>query len=173
MDRNHSQAVSARRSALRKRYDRPFFFNQLRINPGSIWLARHLGYGVLHGNLVASITLAILVALSAILALITINVPSLPSIRRVAPRIALLGTLYFVLIGLGFMFVEIGLIQRISIYLGHPVYGMPIGLFGIIVSTGLGSLCSYRLSWLTGLRLQLGSVHLASTLFPRPIGSRC
>jgi len=73
----------------------------------------------------------------------------------VTSRIALLGSLYFVLIGLGFMFVEIGLIQRISIYLGHPVYGMAIGLFGIIVSTGLGSLCSSRLSLLTGLRLQL------------------
>jgi hypothetical protein len=35
------------------------------------------------------------------------------------------------------------------------VYGMAIALFGIIVSTGLGSLCSYRLSLLTGLRLQL------------------
>jgi hypothetical protein len=73
----------------------------------------------------------------------------------VTPSIALLGTLYFVLIGLGFMFVEIGLIQRISIYLGYPVYGMAIGLFGIIVLTGLGSLFSYRISLLTGLRLQL------------------
>jgi len=136
--------------------DRPFFFNQLRIiDPASVWLAHRLGYGVLHGNLAATITLAVVVALSTILVLITTIVPSLPSIRRVTPSIALLGTLYFVLIGLGFMFTEIGLIQRISIYLGHPVYGMAIGLFGIIVSTGLGSLCSYRLSLLTGLRLQL------------------
>jgi hypothetical protein len=135
--------------------DRPFFFNQLRINPGSIWFARHLGYGVLHGNLLASITLAVVVALSTILVLIVTLVPSLPSIRTVTPRIAALGSVYFVLIGLGFMFVEIGLIQRISVYLGHPIYGMAVGLFGIIVSTGLGSLCSYRLSLLTGLRLQL------------------
>jgi hypothetical protein len=135
--------------------DRPFFFNQLRIDPGSIRLAHHLGYGVLHGNLLASITLAVVVALSTILVLITTIVPSLPSIRRVTPRIAALGSVYFVLIGLGFMFVEIGLIQRISVYLGHPIYGMAIGLFGIIASTGLGSLCSYRLSLLTGLRLQL------------------
>jgi hypothetical protein len=135
--------------------DRPFFFNQLRIDPGSIRLAHHLGYGVLHGNLLASITLAVVVALSTILVLITTIVPSLPSIRRVTPRIAALGSVYFVLIGLGFMFVEIGLIQRISVYLGHPIYGMAIGLFGIIASTGLGSLCSYRLSLLTGLRFQL------------------
>jgi hypothetical protein len=135
--------------------DRPFFFNQLRINPRSIWLAHRLGYGVLHGNLLATITLAVVVALSTILVLITTIVPSLPAIRKVTPSVALLGTLYFVLIGLGFMFIEIGLIQRISIYLGHPVYGMAIGLFGIIASTGLGSLCSYRLSLLIGLRLQL------------------
>ena len=84
------------------------------------------------------------------------------------PRIAILGSVYFVLIGLGFMFVEIGLIQRISVYLGHPIYGMAIGLFGIIVSTGLGSLCSYRLSLLTGVRLQLwaGALGLYLILLP-------
>ena len=148
--------------------DRPFFFNQLRIDPASIWLAHRLGYGVLYGNLAATITLAIVVALSTILVLITTIVPSLPSIRRVTPSIAVLGSVYFVLIGLGFMFVEIGLIQRISVYLGHPIFGMAIGLFAIIVSTGIGSLCSYRLSLLTGLRLQLwaGALGLYLILLP-------
>ena len=148
--------------------DRPFFFNQLRIDPASLRFARHLGHGILYGNLAATITLAVVVALSTILVLITTIVPSLPSIRRIKPRIAVLGSVYFVLIGLGFMFVEIGLIQRISIYLGHPVYGMAIALFGIIVSTGLGSLCSYRLSLLTGLRLQLwaGALGLYQILLP-------
>jgi hypothetical protein len=149
--------------------DRPFFFNQLRItNPASFRLALGSTIGVGSGNLVATITLAVVVALSTILVLITTIVPSLPSIRRVTPRIAILGSVYFVLIGLGFMFVEIALIQRISIYLGHPVYGMAIGLFGIIVSTGLGSLCSYRLSLQTGLRLQLwaGALGLYLILLP-------
>jgi hypothetical protein len=148
--------------------DRPFFFNQLRIDPASVWLAIQLGYGVLQGNLAATITLAVVVALSTILVLITTIVPSLPSIRRVTPRIAVLGSVYFVLIGLGFMFVEIGLIQRISIYLGHPVYGMAIALFGIILSTGLGSLCSYRLSLLTGLRLQFWACALGLYLILLP-----
>jgi hypothetical protein len=136
--------------------ERPFFFNQLRItDPASLWLALSSIAGVANGNLVATVTIAVVIVLSAILVLISAVVPSLPSVRRVTPRMAVLGSGYFILIGLGFMFVEIGLIQRISIYLGHPVYGMAIGLFGIIVSTGLGSLCSYRLSLLTGLRLQL------------------
>jgi hypothetical protein len=40
------------------------------------------------------------------------------------------------------MFVEIGLIQRLSLFLGHPVYGLAIGLFGLILATGIGSLAS-------------------------------
>jgi hypothetical protein len=32
------------------------------------------------------------------------------------------------LIGLGFMLVEIGLIQSLSLFLGHPVYGLAVGL---------------------------------------------
>jgi hypothetical protein len=149
--------------------DRPFFFNQLRItDPAAFLLALDSKSGVVRGNLLATVTLVVVVTLSTILVLITTVVPSLPSIRRVKPRVAVLGSVYFVLIGLGFMFVEIGLIQRISIYLGHPVYGMAIGLFGIIVSTGLGSLCSYRLSLLTGVRFQLwaGALGLYLILLP-------
>jgi hypothetical protein len=88
-----------------------------------------------------------------VLVFITTVIPSLSSIRRVEPRIAVFGSAYFLLIGLGFMFVEIGLIQRISVYLGHPIYGLAIGLFGIIVSTGIGSLLSARVSLLRGRRL--------------------
>ena len=98
----------------------------------------------------------------------TILVPSLPSLRQVELPIALLGSAYFLLIGLGFMFVEMGLIQRISVYLGHPIYGLAIGLFGIIVSTGFGSLLSSRISLLTGRRLLvwvgLTSIYIAILL---------
>jgi len=147
--------------------DRPFFFNQLRITRPASWLAIP-EFGVHRGNLVATLTLIMVIMLSTILVLLTTIVPSLPSVCRVTPRIAMLGSIYFVLIGLGFMFVEIGLIQRISIYLGHPVYGMAIGLFGIIVSTGLGSLYSSRLSLLTGARFQfwVGALGLYLILLP-------
>ena len=86
---------------------------------------------------------------------LTIVVPSMPSLRQVLPRLAGLGTAYFLLIGLAFMFVEIGLIQRISVFLGHPIYGLAIGLFGIIVSTGFGSLLASRVRLLSGASLLL------------------
>jgi len=142
--------------------DRPFFFEQLRIgDPRALWSALKSDDGVLRGNLRALATLALIIMLSIVLVFITILIPSLPSIRQVHPRIATFGSAYFLLIGLGFMFVEIGLIQRISVYLGHPVYGLAIGLFGIIVSTGIGSLLSARVSLLVGGRLLAWTTLLA------------
>jgi hypothetical protein len=52
---------------------------------------------------------------------------------------------YFSLIGAGFMFVEIALIQRLTVFLGHPMYALGILLFTMIASAGLGSLASDRL----------------------------
>jgi hypothetical protein len=48
------------------------------------------------------------------------------------------------LIGIGFMTIEIALLQRMSVFLGHPVYSLSIVLFSIILSTGLGSIVSDR-----------------------------
>jgi len=53
--------------------------------------------------------------------------------------------LYFATIGFAFMFVEIGLIQRLSLFLGHPIYGFTVVLFGLLLATGLGSFLSDRI----------------------------
>jgi hypothetical protein len=52
------------------------------------------------------------------------------------------GSLYFVAIGLGFMFVEVPLIQRFVLYLGHPSYAITLVLAGILLGSGLGSLAA-------------------------------
>jgi hypothetical protein len=125
--------------------DRPFFFNQLVLTDlASIALGRSRTAGVMPGNFTAATTVALIVVLSLALVLATTIIPSLPSVRETSATLATLGTLYFGLIGLGFMFIEIGIIQRASIFLGHPVYGLAIGLFSIILSTGVGSLLSER-----------------------------
>jgi hypothetical protein len=149
--------------------DRPFFFQQLRMTDPTAWRnAMNSQDGVVRGNLQAALTLATIIALSMMLVFVTILAPSLPAVRQVSPWIAALGSAYFLLIGLGFMFVEIGLIQRISVYLGHPVYGLSIGLFGIIVSTGIGSLLSSRVFVLSGRRLLLwaGTLGVYLALLP-------
>lgn len=46
---------------------------------------------------------------------------------------------YFVGIGTGFMLLEISLVQRLGIFLGHPIYGLTVVLFSLLLSCGLGS----------------------------------
>ena len=52
--------------------------------------------------------------------------------------------IYFAALGLGFMFIEICLIQRLTLFLGYPTYSLTVTLFALLVSTGLGSLLSER-----------------------------
>jgi hypothetical protein len=46
---------------------------------------------------------------------------------------------YFAAIGLGFMLVEIALMQRLIVLLGHPTYGLSVVLFSLLLGSGLGS----------------------------------
>lgn len=46
---------------------------------------------------------------------------------------------YFTAIGIAFMLVEISLMQRLGIFLGHPIYGLTVVLFSLLFSCGIGS----------------------------------
>jgi SAM-dependent methyltransferase len=140
---------------------RPFFFNQLPLHRPlqALQIALHpYGAGINSGNVLATATLALLFLVALMLVLATIVIPLRPALRDVGPRLAVGGTLYFLLIGIGFMCVEIGLLQRLSVFLGHPVYALSIVLFAIILTTGLGSLLSDRLPLDTPRRLAAWSL---------------
>ena len=51
---------------------------------------------------------------------------------------------YFAGIGLGFLLIEVAQLQRLSIFLGHPTYGLTVSLFSVLVFSGLGSLLTER-----------------------------
>jgi predicted membrane-bound spermidine synthase len=148
--------------------NRPFFFNQLRFGdiPQAVGklLDGELGEGVIHGNLVASITLALIFAIALVAVLCTIVLP-LKEATKSAPReLIVAGTLYFALIGLGFMFAEISLLQLFSLFLGHPVYALGVCLFSLILSSGLGSLATGAVPLDNGWRIVVWGGALASYL---------
>lgn len=53
---------------------------------------------------------------------------------------------YFACLGLGFMLVEIPLIQKFIIFLGQPIYAIAVILAALLIFSGIGSLLSGRFS---------------------------
>jgi hypothetical protein len=149
---------------------RPFFFNQVRLDRliGQDLAALSSQPGVFRGNLMATRTLAILILISGVLVAATIILPLRSTMSGVAPALTVAGSCYFTLIGIGFMMTEIALLQRISIFLGHPVYALSIVLFSLILATGLGSLSSERVPLNTQLKLLVWAVLTCLYLFALP-----
>jgi hypothetical protein len=126
--------------------DRPYFFNftrwsDLRRSARYIDEAPAVSQGnpyFLLGQLGFSTTLAIIMILGPVVG------------RREHLQRAHLGRflLYFGAVGLGFIGIEIVLIQKLLLFLGHPVYSITVTLFSMLVFTGIGSMLSER--WFEG-----------------------
>jgi hypothetical protein len=125
--------------------NRPFFYNFFKLNKikltfnslGQKWLA------FLQGEF-----LVLLLLVQAIgLAFVLILLPVIFQRKKIISRNHKLGKifLYFGLIGMSFMFVEITLIQKFILFLGHPLYSVAIILFSLLFSSGIGSLLSKKI----------------------------
>src|SRR5438128_3969241 len=76
--------------------------------------------------------------------------------------------IYFASIGLAFMMIEIGQLERLIVFLGHPIYGLTVVLFVLLIASSCGSLVSDRMSrW-----IWLLPVLLAAFIFVSPIVTR-
>ncbi|MHC1744013.1 MAG: SAM-dependent methyltransferase [Syntrophobacteraceae bacterium] len=53
---------------------------------------------------------------------------------------------YFSALGLAFLFMEMAFIQKLILFLGHPIYAASVVIAGFLVFAGLGSRCSAVLS---------------------------
>ena len=51
---------------------------------------------------------------------------------------------FFAAIGLGFLTLEVSLIQRFALFLGFPTYALSVVLFSLLLWTGVGSLLAGR-----------------------------
>lgn len=141
--------------------DRPFFFHFFKWGQtravlqqlGRIWLPwGGSGYFVLVALLaVATVTSGVLILL-----------PLAFSKRGKEEKRGLRGRVlaYFGLLGLGFLFVEIPLMQRFILFLGQPVYAFAGVVASLLFFSGLGSLASPRLSPGRTLPLLVGAILL-------------
>ncbi|MBI1354769.1 MAG: hypothetical protein GC160_10505 [Acidobacteria bacterium] len=123
--------------------NRPFFFYTVPLP--DLWsfilspwnVDSKVNLGVL--LLVASLGMSIVATLAILL------LPRL-LLGRQAPSGGLLWVhlAYFFAIGLGFILIEIALVQRIVFFLGQPTYALTVVIFSLLISSSLGSYFSQR-----------------------------
>jgi hypothetical protein len=125
----------------------PFFFNSVRIGQlGELlgaspeWRKTNLG----------TLSLITLLVISTVLVALFIVAPLALAGRAGRERGQLLRRAlrhipYFGFLGGGFILVEVAMIQKCILFLGHPVYALAVVLFGLLVFSALGSWRSSRI----------------------------
>lgn len=121
--------------------DSPFFFQMLRLR--DIYDQGLRSQGQLGSNIRAVYILGNLLIITVGLTIAFILLPLSLSTRRGARKQSIqeIGPffVYFLGIGLGFILIEISMLQRLTIFLGHPTFSLSVVLFSLLLSTGAGS----------------------------------
>src|SRR5262249_19370747 len=87
-----------------------------------------------------------LVAVSLVATILILVAPPLLLGTRLPPHRGVRGfLLFFLFIGAGYILIEVALIQKFVLFLGHPTYALTVVIFSMLVSSGIGSFASRRL----------------------------
>ena len=124
--------------------DRPFFYAVLRLDQLGTILKR---IEILpQAEVGALVNLAVL-AQAAVFALLVLLVPLIAPRRLRLPATGVLRPIaYFPALGLGFLFIEIFLIEKASLWLNDRTSGFAVVLTGMLVFSGLGSMTADRMT---------------------------
>ncbi|MBM3739154.1 MAG: hypothetical protein FJW39_25545 [Acidobacteria bacterium] len=135
--------------------NRPFFFYT--VQPRDIWefltsgsrgsadykinRAVPLLFGVVAVSLFATAVMLLLPPL-----VLGSRLPGEPGVRRFLA--------YFLCIGVGYILIQVALIQKFVLFLGHPTYALTVIVFSMLVASGAGSFLSRRLGMFEAGRLE-------------------
>jgi len=114
--------------------DNPFFFFTERFGTLLTKPAATLS----NNNAAISMTL-VLIVMGFLACIYYIVTPFVRLAKRMPLSVLTPPVAYFCAIGMGFMLIEISQMQRLMVFLGHPVYGLAVVLFTILLFSGLGS----------------------------------
>ncbi len=122
--------------------DRPYFFhfNRFLDWAGARELLNAPASQVQGNPLFVLVQLAVAALLSALLLLLPLR--GRARVEAGAPIGAALG--YFLAVGVGFVAIEVTLMQELTLLVGHPVHSITVTLASILVATGLGSFLTRR-----------------------------
>jgi hypothetical protein len=133
---DREQFYAAYRSDIRPTTDdRPFFFHTTKIEDQ---FDVAFGQKMLFGNGLSA--LMTLLGISAGLVVVFVIGPLILAGRgQERPSGWLAWLVYFGALGAGFMLIEVSVLQRFVLLLGHPVYSLTVTLFSLLLGTGLGA----------------------------------
>ncbi|HNV68873.1 MAG TPA: hypothetical protein PKO06_04185, partial [Candidatus Ozemobacteraceae bacterium] len=135
--------------------DSPFCFNCERWSELLPALLR-LNLGAVSYGEWPSLILLSLLLLSGLLTLLFIFVPLYLAAATDFSHAQRPVILYFCLLGVSFIFIEISLMQRFSLLLGHPSYSLTTTLGSLLLFSGIGSMMAGRFAILG--RLSFGAI---------------
>ena len=130
--------------------DRPYFSAMLKA--GSFDYIRNTAYDPEHWerevppDLWAEPVVLVTLAQAFIFALIILAFPLIAGRKRMARRGKVRAFVYFGCLAIGFMFVEMVLIQKFTLYVAAPAYAAAVVLSGMLVFSGIGAAFSSRFS---------------------------
>jgi len=126
--------------------DRPFFFYT--VQPRDI--LNFLKQGGLSADYKINRALPLLfevLGISVLAIVIVLAFPPLLLGQRLPAEKGVRGfLLYFVCIGAGYILIQVALIQKFVLFLGHPTYALTVIIFSMLISSGLGSYWSRHLT---------------------------
>lgn len=125
--------------------DRPFFFYT--VQSGDVWkFVRQIKDAADYKVNKAVPLLFDLMAVSLVATIIVLALPPLLLGTRLPVEKGMRGfLLYFVCLGAGYIMIQVALIQKFVLFLGHPTYALTVIIFSMLISSGLGSFYSRRL----------------------------
>jgi len=143
----------------------PFFFFTLKTG----YVIRNILAGTGHGidwriNLaVVVLGMVLIISLVAVLAFLVLPLLLARGGGSERKPVSIAGLLYFVAVGLGYILVEISMIQRFVLFLGHPTYALTVVVFLMLLSSGAGSVLARKLDrrWVLALIVVLIAAHVA------------
>jgi hypothetical protein len=121
---------------------KPFFFLQLRPADVLSFQARLGPVSTITVNGVQVLVFTVLLALLGAASLLwqTSRLPaSAEAAGTESGRLGVPGRVYFALLGLGYMAIQLALLQRLSILLGHPTATLALVVASMLLGTGVGS----------------------------------
>jgi hypothetical protein len=125
--------------------DRPFFFYTVQAR--DLWrYFWHASHETADYKVNSALPLLFgLVAISIVATLIILALPPMLLGSRL-PRApgAIRALLFFLFIGAGYILIQVALIQKFVLFLGHPTYALTVIIFSMLISSGAGSWASKR-----------------------------